>query len=85
MADSANRFVQNTVSNVAFYSPAGGMSKVLTNTGMISPNSPYAMGRGKYNQMITNQALRQENALGSGTAGGGVTKSVNEMSGNLNH
>lgn len=71
MADSANRFVQNTVSNVAFYSPAGGMSKALTNTGMIKTNSPYAIGMGKYNQMITNQAMRQENALGSGTAGGG--------------
>ncbi len=84
MADSANRFVQNTVSNVAFYSPAGGMSKVLTNTGMIKANSPYAMGMGKYNQMITNQALRQENALGSGTAGGGVTKSVNGKPSSIN-
>ena len=76
MADSANRFVQNTVSNVAFYSPAGGMSKTLTNTGMIKANSPYAMGIGKHNQMITNQAMRQENALGSGTAGGGVTSGM---------
>ncbi|RDU54349.1 hypothetical protein CQA49_04955 [Helicobacter sp. MIT 00-7814] len=71
--ESGWNFATATVSNVAMIAPGGGVAKLATNTGVISANSRYAVGLGKYNQMMENKAFRANNALTNGGNGGNVT------------
>ena len=78
--NTANNFVQNSFQNVAFYAPGGSVAKLGTNTGLISSNSRYGMGVGKYNQQMATQGMRQERgtALGdaNGFGGGGMEMGI---------